>query len=166
MSVDSAKPIPEPAAAPEPVVLSRAILRRAVLSCTVGQVFEIYDFVVYGFMATALARAFFPGGDLLAGLLKTFATFAVGFLVRPLGAVITGSYGDRHGRRQALVLTIRDDGGFDRRHRIASRLTRPSASRRRSCWFCAACSRDSPPGANGAARRRSWWNTRRRAAAD
>ncbi len=93
-------------AAAESVTLDRAILRRAVLSCTVGQVFEIYDFVIYGFMATALARAFFPGGDPLAGLLKTFATFAVGFLVRPLGAVIAGSYGDRHGRRQALVMTI------------------------------------------------------------
>ena len=113
MSVPPAKPIPEmvaghPGARTEAkaVLINRAILRRAVLSCTVGQVFEFYDFVIYGFMAAALARAFFPGGDSLAGLLKTFATFAVGFLVRPLGAMIAGSYGDRHGRRQALVLTI------------------------------------------------------------
>ena len=91
---------------PEPVDMSPAILRRAVISCTVGQMFEVYDFVIYGFMAAALARAFFPGGDPVVGLLKAFATFAVGFVVRPLGAVITGAYGDRHGRRQALALTI------------------------------------------------------------
>ncbi len=106
MSVHPAKQIPETAATSQPLVMDRAMLRRAVLSCTVGQMFEIYDFVIYGFMATALARAFFPGGDPVAGLLKAFATFAVGFVVRPLGAVITGSYGDRHGRRQALALTI------------------------------------------------------------
>jgi MFS transporter, MHS family, proline/betaine transporter len=106
VSVHPAKQISETAAAPEAVVRNLAILRRAVLSCTVGQMFEVYDFVIYGFMATALARVFFPGGDPLVGLLKAFGTFAVGFVVRPLGAVITGSYGDRHGRRQALVLTI------------------------------------------------------------
>lgn len=105
MNVGPVGEIPETAAAREPA-RNRAILRRAILSCTVGQMFESYDFVIYGFMATALAHVFFPGGDPIIGLLKTFATFAVGFVVRPLGAVITGSYGDRHGRRQALVLTI------------------------------------------------------------
>ncbi|MEA2728759.1 MAG: transporter, family, proline/betaine transporter [Acetobacteraceae bacterium] len=82
------------------------MLRRAILSCAVGQVFEIYDFVIYGFMAGAIARTFFPAFDPIAALLSTFATFAVGFLFRPLGAVIIGSFGDRFGRRQALVVTI------------------------------------------------------------
>lgn len=82
------------------------MLRRAIASCAVGQVFEIYDFVIYGFMASAIAHAFFPSADPVAALLSTFATFAVGFLFRPLGAIVIGSFGDRYGRRQALVLTI------------------------------------------------------------
>lgn len=83
-----------------------AAIRRAVVACGIGQVFEIYDFVIYGLMAGALARAFFPSEDPIAGLLSTFATFAVGFVMRPVGAVVIGAYGDRHGRRAALVVTI------------------------------------------------------------
>ncbi|MGD9844408.1 MAG: MFS transporter [Variibacter sp.] len=82
------------------------MLKRAIVSCAVGQIFEIYDFVVYGFMAAAIAKAFFPAADPVAALLSTFATFAVGFLFRPLGGLVIGSFGDRYGRRQALVLTI------------------------------------------------------------
>ena len=83
-----------------------SMLRKAILSCAVGQVFEIYDFVIYGFMAGAIAKSFFPAFDPVAALLSTFATFAVGFLFRPLGAIVIGSFGDRFGRRQALVVTI------------------------------------------------------------
>jgi MFS transporter, MHS family, proline/betaine transporter len=85
---------------------SQAAIRRAVVACGIGQIFEIYDFVIYGLMAGALARAFFPSEDPVAGLLSTFATFAVGFVMRPVGAVVIGAYGDRHGRRAALVVTI------------------------------------------------------------
>jgi hypothetical protein len=56
-----------------------ATIRRAVIGCGIGQIFEIYDFVVYGLMAGALSRAFFPSQDPIAALLSTFATFAVGF---------------------------------------------------------------------------------------
>ncbi len=83
-----------------------ATIRRAVVACGVGQVFEIYDFVIYGLMAGALAHAFFPPGNQTLALLNTFATFAVGFVMRPVGAVVIGAYGDRHGRRAALVVTI------------------------------------------------------------
>ncbi|MEA2740457.1 MAG: hypothetical protein QOH05_3764, partial [Acetobacteraceae bacterium] len=75
-----------------------ATIRRAIVACGIGQVFEIYDFVIYGLMAGALSRAFFPSQDPIAGLLSTFATFAVGFVMRPVGAVVIGTYGDRHGR--------------------------------------------------------------------
>src|SRR4051794_31326322 len=71
-----------------------AAIRRAVIACGIGQIFEIYDFVIYGLMAGALARAFFPSDDPVAGLLSTFATFAVGFVMRPVGAVVIGAYGD------------------------------------------------------------------------
>lgn len=84
----------------------RVAVRRAIVSCGLGQVFEIYDFLIYAFMAAPLARAFFPSTDPVAGLLATFATFAVGFAMRPVGAVVIGAYGDRHGRRAALVVTI------------------------------------------------------------
>lgn len=76
------------------------------MACTIGQVFENYDFVLYGFMAAALSRAFFPSADQVAGLLGTFATFGVGFLMRPVGAFVIGRFGDKFGRRRALVLTI------------------------------------------------------------
>src|SRR5215213_695312 len=82
------------------------VLRRAVLACTIGQVFENFDFVLYGFMAAALSRAFFPSGDQVASLLGTFATFGVGFLMRPVGAFVIGRLRDKYGRRPAFVLTI------------------------------------------------------------
>jgi metabolite-proton symporter len=87
-------------------VADSAAIRRAIMSCGVGQVFEIYDFLIYAFMAGPLSRAFFPSDDPVASLLATFATFAVGFVMRPVGAVVIGSYGDRRGRRSALVVTI------------------------------------------------------------
>jgi MHS family proline/betaine transporter-like MFS transporter len=83
-----------------------ATIRRAVVACAIGQVFEIFDFVIYGFFAVAIGRAFFPSADPIASLLASFATFAVGFLMRPVGAMVIGWYGDRFGRRKALVITI------------------------------------------------------------
>ena len=67
---------------------------------------EWYDFAVYAFLATVLARKFFPGGDELSALLATFAVFGVGFVVRPLGGILIGRLGDRRGRKIALSLTI------------------------------------------------------------
>jgi MHS family proline/betaine transporter-like MFS transporter len=81
-------------------------IRRAVVACAIGQVFEIFDSVIYGFFAVAIGRAFFPSTDPIASLLASFATFAVGFLMRPVGAMVIGWYGDRFGRRKALVVTI------------------------------------------------------------
>ena len=83
-----------------------ATIRRAVLACAAGQAFEIFDFVIYGFFAVAIGRAFFPSTDPAASLLASFATFAVGFLFRPVGAIVIGYYGDRFGRRKALVVTV------------------------------------------------------------
>lgn len=92
--------------APSRRVATNADIRRAIVSCGVGQTFELYDFLIYAFMAAPLSRAFFPSADPLAGLLATFATFAVGFVMRPIGAIVIGAYGDKHGRRAALVVTI------------------------------------------------------------
>ncbi len=80
--------------------------RRAVAAAAIGNVLEWYDFGVYGFFATAIGTTFFPSGNATVSLLASFAVFGVGFLMRPLGGIIIGRYGDTHGRRAALTLTI------------------------------------------------------------
>ena len=67
---------------------------------------EWYDFIIYGYFATVIAAQFFPSEDPLAGILATFAVFGVSFLVRPLGAIVMGSYGDRLGSRGTLAVVI------------------------------------------------------------
>ena len=105
MQRTAAPPLSVPGAYPAPAE-DAATIRRAVVACAIGQVFEIFDFVIYGFFAVAIGRAFFPSADPIASLLASFATFAVGFLMRPVGAMVIGWYGDRFGRRKALVITI------------------------------------------------------------
>ncbi|MGI4744833.1 MAG: tricarballylate/proton symporter TcuC [Janthinobacterium lividum] len=71
-----------------------------------GNFLEMYDFMVFGYFAAAIGAAYFPSDDPLGTLLKSLATFGVGFLMRPLGAVILGSFTDRYGRRKGLLLTL------------------------------------------------------------
>ena len=84
----------------------RASKFSTVLRVTSGNFLEMFDFFLYGFYATYIAKAFFPANDEYASLILTFATFGAGFLMRPLGAVILGSYIDRIGRRQGLIVTL------------------------------------------------------------
>jgi MFS transporter, MHS family, proline/betaine transporter len=79
-----------------------SIRRRAILSCAIGNFFELFDFTIYGYFAVAIGRAFYPDGSMFS----TFATFGAAFLMRPVGAIVLGAYGDRMGRRAALVVTI------------------------------------------------------------
>lgn len=81
--------------------------RKVLIASLVGTSVEWYDFFIYG-SATALifAPQFFPSVDPLAGTLAAFATFAVGFLARPLGGIIMGHYGDRVGRKSMLVFSM------------------------------------------------------------
>lgn len=79
---------------------------RTVFNVTSGNFTEMYDFMVFGYYATAIAKTFFPGDDLFASLMLTLMTFGAGFLMRPLGAIILGSYIDHHGRRKGLLLTL------------------------------------------------------------
>jgi MFS family permease len=78
----------------------------AVLRVASGNFLEMYDFMVFGYFAGAIGRAYFPAGDEVGTLLKSLATFGVGFLMRPLGAVVLGAYTDRYGRRAGLLLTL------------------------------------------------------------
>ena len=77
-----------------------------VLRVTSGNFLEMFDFFLYGFYATYIANTFFPSTSEYASLILTFATFGAGFLMRPLGAVILGSYIDHIGRRRGLILIL------------------------------------------------------------
>jgi MFS family permease len=72
---------------------------------------EWYDFYIFGSLATILATQFYPAGNPTANFLKTLATFAVGFAVRPLGALVFGRIGDMIGRKFAFLLTLLIMGG-------------------------------------------------------
>src|SRR6202035_1189085 len=85
----------------------RTQLRRAVIASTVGTTIEWYDFLLYGQMAALVfGKLYFPSSDPLTGTLQAFGIFAVGFAARPIGAAIFGHYGDRIGRKAALIATL------------------------------------------------------------
>lgn len=80
--------------------------RRAIVGATIGNAIEFYDFLVYSIFAIQIGRAFFPSDNEYLSLIASLATFGAGFISRPLGAWLIGSYADRHGRRPALLLTL------------------------------------------------------------
>jgi MFS family permease len=82
--------------------------RKVIAASSVGTVFEWYDFFIWGTLATSgiLARSFFPPGDELLGTLLVWATFAIGFAFRPLGAILFGYLGDKLGRKYTFLVTI------------------------------------------------------------
>lgn len=79
---------------------------KSIFRVTSGNFLEMYDFMVFGYYATAIANTFFPGSNPFASLMLTLMTFGAGFLMRPLGAVILGTYIDQHGRRKGLLITL------------------------------------------------------------
>jgi MFS family permease len=80
--------------------------RKAITAGVIGNVLEWYDFGVYGYLVPTISQLFFPSGDPVVSLLSTFAVFGVGFVMRPVGSVLFGVYGDRHGRRKALSTVV------------------------------------------------------------
>jgi MFS family permease len=82
-------------------------LRRAVIASTVGTTIEWYDFLLYSTVTgLVFGKLFFPKSDPLVGVLEAFAVYTVGFIARPIGAMIFGHYGDRIGRKGALIATL------------------------------------------------------------
>lgn len=79
---------------------------KAIFRVVSGNFLEMFDFMVYGFYATAIAKTFFPTDSAFASLMLSLATFGAGFLMRPLGAIFLGAYIDRHGRRKGLIVTL------------------------------------------------------------
>ncbi len=87
--------------APTPIVT-----RRQLAGVALGNALEVYDVLVFAFFAVQIGRAFFPSGDPTASLLASLATFGVGFVARPVGAVVLGGLGDRVGRRPAMLTSF------------------------------------------------------------
>ncbi len=77
-----------------------------VVRVSMGNFLEMYDFMVFGYYAAAIGRAFFPNRSEYASLMLSLMTFGTGYLMRPLGALILGAYIDHHGRRKGLLLTL------------------------------------------------------------
>src|SRR5580692_687633 len=78
----------------------------SVVRVSSGNFLEMYDFMVFGYYASAIGNAFFPSGSPFITLMLSLMTFGAGFLMRPLGAVVLGAYADHHGRRAGLILTL------------------------------------------------------------
>ena len=81
-------------------------MRRLIVAATIGNIFEWFDFVVYGFFAVTIAEVFFPAGNPTVSLLITFGAFGLAYFVRPLGAIVVGGYTDRAGRKAGLLLSM------------------------------------------------------------
>src|SRR4051812_7540035 len=84
---------------------------KVITASSVGTMIEWYDFYIFGSLATIIATQFFPGSSPTASFLKTLATFAVGFAVRPFGALVFGRIGDLVGRKFAFLTTLLIMGG-------------------------------------------------------
>src|SRR6185295_7419177 len=80
--------------------------RRVVTAGIIGNVMEWYDFAIYGYFARTIGNLYFPSENPTTSLLASFAVFAIGFLMRPLGAILFGHIGDRVGRGPALLWSV------------------------------------------------------------
>jgi metabolite-proton symporter len=78
----------------------------SVVRVSSGNFLEMYDFMVFGYYASAIGNAFFPSTNPFSSLMLSLMTFGAGFLMRPLGAIVLGAYTDKHGRRAGLILTL------------------------------------------------------------
>ncbi|MEU2854367.1 MFS transporter [Streptomyces syringium] len=87
-------------------VTDEKTVRRAVKAAALGNAMEWFDFGIYSYLAVTIGDVFFPSGNDTVRLLSSLATFAVAFLVRPLGSLFFGPLGDRVGRKRVLALTM------------------------------------------------------------
>src|SRR5260370_33129265 len=78
----------------------------SVIRVSSGNFLEMYDFMVFGYYATAIGHAFFPSGNPFLSLILSLMTFGAGVLMRPPRAIVLGAYTDHHGRRAGLPLTL------------------------------------------------------------
>jgi MFS family permease len=79
---------------------------KTVVRVASGNFLEMYDFMIFGYFSAAIGRAYFPSSSEFASLMFSMTTFAVGFMMRPLGAIFLGAYIDHIGRRKGLLVTL------------------------------------------------------------
>lgn len=84
----------------------RKVAIKPIVQVGAGNALEIYDFMIYGYYARYIAQSYFPTSNEYVSLMLALMTFAIGFLARPVGAIVLGSYTDRHGRRNGLILSL------------------------------------------------------------
>lgn len=108
MEKDSHSPQDEPSVSQDhpPDEAPLEAVHKAAKASFVGNFVEWFDYASYGYLAAVLSRVFFPPGDDVAALLSTFAVFALSFLIRPIGGLFWGNWGDKFGRRWALSWSI------------------------------------------------------------
>ena len=95
------------AAAAAPPAASPATLRKVIVGSLIGTTIEWYDFFLYGTAAALVFnKLFFPKSDPLTGTMLAFATYALGFVARPLGGIVFGHFGDRIGRKRLLMVSL------------------------------------------------------------
>jgi MHS family proline/betaine transporter-like MFS transporter len=87
-------------------IVDDAKMKKAITAAALGNAMEWFDFGVYGFVAYALGKVFFPGADPGVQMIAALATFSVPFLIRPLGGLFFGALGDKYGRQKILAITI------------------------------------------------------------
>jgi MHS family proline/betaine transporter-like MFS transporter len=77
-----------------------------VVACSLGTILEWYDFSLYAYLVSVLSKVFFPNNDYLTSIMMAYSVFTIGFVVRPLGAILFGHLGDRVGRKKTLMISI------------------------------------------------------------
>jgi len=80
--------------------------KKALLLSSLGGALEYYDFIIYIFFAHVIEKLFFAQNSSYVATLKTLAIFAIGYLLRPLGGIIFGHFGDRYGRKVVFIFTV------------------------------------------------------------
>lgn len=86
--------------------MKRSSFYLIIAAASIGNALEWFDILIYGFFATTIARTFFPASNPTVSLLVTLSTFGISYLVRPVGALVLGSYADRHGRKASMMVSI------------------------------------------------------------
>ncbi|WP_326836951.1 MFS transporter [Amycolatopsis rhabdoformis] len=99
------KPMAHPASGTTAAEPARMTVRTT-FALSLGTFVEWFDFALYGFSTAVIAAQFFPSGNPTAALLGTLAIYGVSFVARPIGGVVMGRVGDRHGRRTALAVSL------------------------------------------------------------
>src|SRR5215208_877282 len=79
---------------------------RVIAAASIGNALEWFDLLVYGYFAVTISTVFFPAADPTASLPLALGTFGASYLVRPLGAIVLGAYGDRAGRKASMLASI------------------------------------------------------------